>query len=169
MLAAPFYMGEPKLSQDNIGLKPSKEKHETFLGITSMTGLVLRAAERLRINIEVKPSLYKRTLENVTTSIIPVAWIEERMEVTVSFMGLIKKELVRPRNLDTVECSLAVLIGGLSTVIVIAVSCIRDAKYSRSFALQAISTNDLRGGPGNEEAKPGDLEKPTLSPKTAPK
>ncbi|XP_003748561.1 lysosome membrane protein 2 [Galendromus occidentalis] len=161
MMSAPhFYMGEPKLSQDIIGLKPTKEKHETFLDISSMTGLVLRAAKRLQINIEVKPSLYVPTLENVTTRIIPVAWIEERMEATVSFTGLLKEKLVRPRNFAIAVCSLAVLIGGLSTVIVIVVSCIRDAKYFKSFDLKAISADDVRGAP---EKTRENLEEATLS------
>lgn len=55
VLSAPhFYNGDPALRANVSGLRPNKLRHETFLEIEPLTGLVLNAARRIQINVQVK-------------------------------------------------------------------------------------------------------------------
>ncbi|XP_030305890.1 lysosome membrane protein 2 isoform X2 [Calypte anna] len=77
-ISAPhFYQADPKFIKDIEGMNPKKEYHETFLDINPLTGLVLRAAKRMQINVHVRklPEFFETG--NIRTLIFPVMYINE--------------------------------------------------------------------------------------------
>ncbi|OQR66557.1 lysosome membrane protein 2-like [Tropilaelaps mercedesae] len=137
MLSAPhFYQGDAKLVQDVEGLRPEKKNHETFLDVQTMTGLVLRAAKRLQINIDLKQSDLLYPLANLTSRVMPIAWVEERMEATRSMTEALTQRLIQPQKMGVMASSAAVLGGAIGAIAALLVIVVRQANTSRSAKLQ---------------------------------
>ncbi|CAL8281508.1 unnamed protein product [Gadus morhua 'NCC'] len=72
-----FYQADEKYVNDVFGMKPDKEQHQTTIDINPFTGIVMRAAKRLQINVMVEKLSAFRQTGNVRTVIIPVAYLNE--------------------------------------------------------------------------------------------
>jgi len=99
VISAPhFYQGDPLLRMNVSGLYPQKDKHETFLEIEPLTGLVFKAARRIQINIRVKNHADTPSVSTVNDMIMPLLWLEESAmadEVSAEkFKTLIQNKLV---------------------------------------------------------------------------
>lgn len=112
MMSAPhFYQGSAKLIEDVDGVRPMKKAHETYLDVHTRTGLVLRGANRLQVNVDLKQSDLLYPLTNVTNRVVPVAWIEERMEATKPMTDALIEKLILPEKVGVVV-SIAAILGG---------------------------------------------------------
>ncbi|XP_022652135.1 lysosome membrane protein 2-like isoform X1 [Varroa jacobsoni] len=137
MLSAPhFYQGDAKLVQDVAGLRPQKKYHETYLDVQTMTGLVLRAAKRLQINIDLKQSDLLYPLANVSSRVMPIAWVEERMEATGPMTDGLKEKLIFPQKMGVLISTAAALGGAIGAIAAILVIVVRQAGTTRSAKLQ---------------------------------
>ncbi|XP_003742454.1 lysosome membrane protein 2 [Galendromus occidentalis] len=138
MSAPHFYLGEDKLIDEFEGLSPNKEKHETFLDVMTMTGLVLRAAKRLQINIDLKRSDLIYPLENITDRIFPIAWIEELVEVPSKSTNLLQEKLVSPHKMGILVSSLASCAGAIGGIASILVFVVLQSNSSRTAKLYPV-------------------------------
>ncbi|OXA43788.1 lysosome membrane protein 2 [Folsomia candida] len=68
---APFYLNKTK------GLMPDKEKHGLFVDLEPSSGLILRAARRMQINVDLKPNRAVDGMHNVPSMQFPILWVEE--------------------------------------------------------------------------------------------
>ncbi|XP_029024819.1 lysosome membrane protein 2c [Betta splendens] len=72
-----FYQADEKFVQDVFGMKPNKEKHETSIDINPFTGIVLRAAKRLQVNVYVEKIPTFSQTGDVRTVVLPVVYLNE--------------------------------------------------------------------------------------------
>jgi lysosome membrane protein 2 len=75
-----------------------KEKHETFLEVEPMTGLVLNAARRIQINVQVNSHPDSSAVSTVNSMIMPLLWVEEAASADETsadkFKSVIQNKLV---------------------------------------------------------------------------
>jgi len=76
-----FYLGDPELRRDILGLSPDPELHETFVDVHSKLGVSLGGRSRFQVNIMLKKvdgiSHFKNFKQGI---ILPVAWIEVKVD-----------------------------------------------------------------------------------------
>jgi len=118
IVSAPhFYKGDPLLVHSVEGLKPDASKHKTYVDIEPRTGIVINAARRAQINIELVPHNNVapfRTLQQVISKIntnyrnynsansfddyngliLPILWLEETAMVDEKNANLLKSRLI---------------------------------------------------------------------------
>ncbi|GCC34036.1 lysosome membrane protein 2-like isoform X1 [Chiloscyllium punctatum] len=73
-----FYNGDQRLVSDIGGMEPNTEAHQTFLDIEPMTGIPVRAAKRMQINIHVESVKGVVQTSQVRTMILPVLFLNEQ-------------------------------------------------------------------------------------------
>ncbi|RWS26453.1 platelet glycoprotein 4-like protein [Leptotrombidium deliense] len=88
-----FYSSNESIINSTIGLKPSKEKHETFLKIDPVTGVVLSGAKRLQLNMHIRQDYGITILEKVKKGLYPIAWFEEGATMDAAIAGDLKSAL----------------------------------------------------------------------------
>ncbi|XP_076139637.1 lysosome membrane protein 2c [Alosa pseudoharengus] len=77
-----FYQADEKFVEDVIGMKPKKEHHETAIDINPLTGIVLRAAKRLQVNVLVeKIEVFQSQTGDVRTLVFPVMYLNESVVI----------------------------------------------------------------------------------------
>ncbi|XP_051870323.1 lysosome membrane protein 2-like [Pristis pectinata] len=72
-----FYNGDEKLVSDIVGMKPNMETHQTFLDLEPMTGIPVRAAKRMQLNIHIQAVDYIVQTGRIRTMILPVTFLNE--------------------------------------------------------------------------------------------
>ncbi|RWS06675.1 lysosome membrane protein 2-like protein, partial [Dinothrombium tinctorium] len=73
-----FYPNNAKLIKKFYGIKPSEQKHKTFINIT---GFVIDGAFRFQLNIHFRSTYGVKSLENLKYGIYPVVWMEEKATI----------------------------------------------------------------------------------------
>lgn len=59
------------------GLTPVRDKHETFMDIEPLTGLILQASKKIQINLMMKPVKSLSSLKKVPSMLFPLVWADE--------------------------------------------------------------------------------------------
>ncbi|XP_072406679.1 lysosome membrane protein 2-like isoform X2 [Chiloscyllium punctatum] len=78
ILSSPhFYQADQKFIDDIKGMHPNKANHETFLDINPLTGLLVRAAKRVQINVYIEPIAGFIETGKVKTLVFPVMYLNE--------------------------------------------------------------------------------------------
>ncbi|KAG7305165.1 Sensory neuron membrane protein 2 [Plutella xylostella] len=73
-----FYLASEELLEFfDGGVKPDKEKHNTYVYLDPVTGVILEGVRRLQFNLELRNMKGVPQLENVPTGLFPLLWIEE--------------------------------------------------------------------------------------------
>ncbi|XP_022824197.1 scavenger receptor class B member 1-like [Spodoptera litura] len=76
-----FYLADPKLREDILGLKPDPLKHDSFIDLHPTLGIALSGKSSLQINIQVRKSDMFSSVKFLPNGLIlPVAWIEMSVE-----------------------------------------------------------------------------------------
>ncbi|XP_012685484.1 lysosome membrane protein 2c [Clupea harengus] len=76
-----FYQADEKFVEDVIGMKPKKEYHETAIDLNPLTGIVLRAAKRMQVNVMVEKIDGFSQTGNVSTLVFPVMYLNESVVI----------------------------------------------------------------------------------------
>ncbi|XP_072941914.1 sensory neuron membrane protein 2-like [Epargyreus clarus] len=69
------------------GVKPDPEKHKSFIYLEPKTGVVIKGAQRLQFNIELRNIPDAPQLLNVSTGLFPLLWIEEGAEIPATIQS----------------------------------------------------------------------------------
>ncbi|XP_078400339.1 lysosome membrane protein 2c isoform X1 [Cetorhinus maximus] len=78
ILSSPhFYQADQKFIDDIEGMHPDKANHETFLDINPLTGLLVRAAKRVQINVYIEKIDGFHQTGKVQTLVFPVMYLNE--------------------------------------------------------------------------------------------
>ncbi|CAN8006184.1 unnamed protein product, partial [Ixodes hexagonus] len=118
VLSSPhFYLGDNAYVNGVDGLSPTKELHETFLDIHPLTGLVLRASKRLQINVDLRNYDKLQVLKDVQSTVFPVAWIEESVELSPALAEQLKQKAELPQQLGNGTIATALVVGGIGSSI----------------------------------------------------
>ncbi|KAK7896285.1 hypothetical protein WMY93_021610 [Mugilogobius chulae] len=95
-------------------MKPKKEWHQTVIDLNPLTGIVLRAAKRLQINVFVqKLSTFSQT-GNVNTVVFPVVWLNESALIDDASVLKLKAVMTEQNilvNVPFILIGLGILIG----------------------------------------------------------
>ncbi|XP_055609818.1 protein peste-like [Uranotaenia lowii] len=77
-----FYMGDSFYHDQMGGMNPEKERHQFYLIIEPITGLVLKAAVRFQINVLLQPYPGIELYENSPRSYVPVLWFSRNFQLS---------------------------------------------------------------------------------------
>ncbi|XP_071446190.1 sensory neuron membrane protein 1 [Hetaerina americana] len=126
-----FYMADEKYLTMVSGLKPVKEKHETFLEIEPNTGVPLNGGKRVQFNMMLKKIKDINIIKNAPSALFPVAWINEGVELDDANVNKLKDQLVN--NLKIVAGVQWTLIG-IGIALILAGTCfiiLAKVKFSK--------------------------------------
>ncbi|XP_037386703.1 lysosome membrane protein 2 isoform X1 [Talpa occidentalis] len=85
-----FYQAEKKFVSAVEGMYPNKDDHETFVDINPLTGLILRAAKRIQVNVYVKKIEDFMETGNIRTVVFPVMYFNESVLIDKENAGRLK-------------------------------------------------------------------------------
>ncbi|XP_061657830.1 lysosome membrane protein 2c [Syngnathoides biaculeatus] len=116
-----FYQGDEKFVRAVFGMRPRKEYHQTFIDLNPLTGIVLRAAKRLQVNVYVeKMDTFSQT-GNVTTVIFPVVYLNESVVIDDSSVAKLNAVVVQQNvliNIPFILIGIAIILGGVFMLLV---------------------------------------------------
>ncbi|CAH8440449.1 unnamed protein product [Dicrocoelium dendriticum] len=115
-----------------IGLHPSAEFNTTFF-VEPLTGALLHAVKKLQLNANVTKNPTFRELTNVSTALIPIAFVNESVTLDSATARILRDSLVlTPLIIKAV--SGAMLFGALATIFICAVFFLYKRRIDRTNA-----------------------------------
>ncbi|XP_047608210.1 platelet glycoprotein 4-like isoform X2 [Phacochoerus africanus] len=95
-----FLHASPEIAETIEGLNPNQEEHSTYLDVEPITGFTLRFAQRLQINLLVKPARIIEALKNLKQNyIVPVLWLNETGTINDEKAEMFRKQVTEKINL----------------------------------------------------------------------
>ncbi|TNN71357.1 Lysosome membrane protein 2 [Liparis tanakae] len=111
-----FYQADERYVQDVFGMRPQKEEHQTMIDINPLTGIIVRAAKRLQINVNVEKIPVFEQTGNVRTVIFPVVYLNESVVIDDSSARKLQKILAQRDvvvNIPFMLIGLGIILGGV--------------------------------------------------------
>ncbi|MBN3295512.1 SCRB2 protein, partial [Amia calva] len=109
-----FYQADKKYIDDIHGMHPNAEEHETVLDINPLTGILLRAANRIQTNVLVeKIDTFSQT-QNVKTLVLPVMYLNESMLIDEASASRVRSVVNQGNvviNIPFIIIALGILLG----------------------------------------------------------
>ncbi|XP_071522481.1 lysosome membrane protein 2-like isoform X1 [Panulirus ornatus] len=112
-----FYQGDEKELAKLVGLNPTKEQHETFLDVEPRTGVTMRAAKKIQVNVPLRRYSDLPTFKNVPEVIFPVLWVNESAEIDASSAKDVKKGVSLPFIVVDAICGSLIAIGAILLIV----------------------------------------------------
>ncbi|XP_022244207.1 lysosome membrane protein 2-like, partial [Limulus polyphemus] len=152
-----FYQGALEYQSAIDGIKPIKKKHETFLDVEPLTGLVLNASKRLQLNIYVRQTPGIIGLQNIHDTIFPLIWLCESAEIDESSANLFKNQVQIPMNLGTSIMLAAIVLGSMWTIVALAITAYycKQARNPRFIVCQSQERLSTASSTLEEQEAPG--------------
>ncbi|CAH2063819.1 unnamed protein product, partial [Iphiclides podalirius] len=120
-----FYLAsEEVLDYVYDGISPDPEKHKTFMYLDPVTGVVMKAAQRIQFNIELRNMPNLTQLANVRTGIFPLLWFDESAEIPEAIQDELKHSHTLLGYVETVRW--AILVAALAAAVVSAIAVARS-------------------------------------------
>ncbi|KAK4875496.1 hypothetical protein RN001_011918 [Aquatica leii] len=113
-----FYSADSFYLNKIDGMKPNKEKHESYIILETTTGIPLKATLRLQLNILLHPISNIAIYEDVPEVYIPVLWVEVTANLPNTYKTLLKIYLAGPLILSVV--SVVLVLTGLYLLLFVA-------------------------------------------------
>ncbi|XP_063591608.1 lysosome membrane protein 2-like isoform X2 [Penaeus indicus] len=120
-----FYQGDEVELAKLVGLNPRKEEHETFLDVEPRTGVTMKAAKKIQINIPLKPYGQFPSFKNVPEVIFPILWVNESAVVDEATAQEVRKGVTLPFVVVDAVCGSLIAIG----VVLIIVGAFRFYRF----------------------------------------
>ncbi|XP_030623082.1 lysosome membrane protein 2c isoform X2 [Chanos chanos] len=76
-----FYQADEKFAKDIFGMNPKKEDHETTIDINPLTGIVIRAAKRLQVNVYLEKITAFSQTGDIKTLVYPIMFLNESVVI----------------------------------------------------------------------------------------
>ncbi|KAL7638507.1 UNVERIFIED_CONTAM: hypothetical protein RMT77_011077 [Armadillidium vulgare] len=128
-----FYQSNRDDQEAVEGLDPNKEEHETRIDIEPNTGVSMRVAKRLQINMPLRRYAKFPSLKDVREVIMPIFWINESIEVPVSRAEQLHVTLTLPITVVSIGSWILLAIGIILVAIAFFLTVIT---YKKNKALQ---------------------------------
>ncbi|XP_046467566.1 sensory neuron membrane protein 2 isoform X1 [Neodiprion pinetum] len=124
-----FYLADESYQNGVDGLSPNRSLHEIFLELEPITGTLLRGSKRVQFNIFLRPISRISLTTNLPTTLMPIVWIDESIELTDELIDELNASLFDV--LDLVNTILWGVIAGGAVLFVIGfvwmlISCCRS-------------------------------------------
>uniref|UniRef100_A0A2P2HXX4 Sensory neuron membrane protein 2-like n=1 Tax=Hirondellea gigas TaxID=1518452 RepID=A0A2P2HXX4_9CRUS len=91
-----FYLGDGDQLSMYEGLKPEKDKHDTFLDIQTTLGVPLRAHKRIQLNVPLRKYGNLTSFMNFDELYFPIFWADETATMSEEDTAMMKKVLTVP-------------------------------------------------------------------------
>jgi len=108
-----FYQGDQDELDKLIGLNPIKERHETILDVEPRTGVTMRAAKRIQVNVPLRQYGNLPSFKNVPEVIFPILFVNESVELSKEDIELVMKGVYLPFTIVDAVCGVFIAIGGV--------------------------------------------------------
>ncbi|XP_064415855.1 lysosome membrane protein 2c isoform X2 [Latimeria chalumnae] len=116
-----FYQADPKYKDAISGMNPNKENHQTFLDINPLTGILVRGAKRVQVNVHVEKLDAFPITQDIKTLIFPVMYLNESVLIDDASAGKLKSALLQAHvivNTPYMIMALGILFGIIFIVLV---------------------------------------------------
>ncbi|XDV38003.1 hypothetical protein PO909_007495 [Leuciscus waleckii] len=121
ILSSPhFYQADDKFVQDVFGMNPKKEEHETFIDINPLTGLLLRGAKRVQVNVYLHQIPGFSQPGKIRTLVFPVMHLNESVvidEESAKKLQVVVTEANVIVNIPFIVISVGILLGVIFIVL----------------------------------------------------
>uniref|UniRef100_A0A8C3YUF0 Platelet glycoprotein 4 n=1 Tax=Catagonus wagneri TaxID=51154 RepID=A0A8C3YUF0_9CETA len=95
-----FLHASPEIAEPIEGLNPNEEEHSTYLDVEPITGFTLRFAQRLQINLLVKPARIIEALRNLKQNyMVPILWLNETGTIGDEKANMFRNQVTEKINL----------------------------------------------------------------------
>ncbi|XP_075716853.1 lysosome membrane protein 2 [Rhinoderma darwinii] len=122
ILSSPhFYQADESVITSVIGIHPKKEDHETFMDINPLTGLLIRAAKRMQVNVYVRQIPDYDITQKLQTLYFPVMHLNESVLIDDQSAGKLGSVLLEARvvaNVPFIIMALGIIFGIVFVVLV---------------------------------------------------
>lgn len=108
-----FYMGDKVELAKLVGLNPNKNDHETFLDVEPRTGVTMKAAKKIQINVPLRPYGNLPSFKNVPEVVFPVLWVNENADVNETLSKEVRKGVSLPFVVVNAICGILIFIGAI--------------------------------------------------------
>ncbi|XP_051269311.1 lysosome membrane protein 2c [Dicentrarchus labrax] len=111
-----FYQADEKFVQDVFGMKPIKEQHQTVIDINPLTGIILQAAKRLQVNVNVEKIPTFSQTGNVRTVVFPVVYLNESVVIDDASVLKLHAIVVKQNvvvNIPFMLIGVGIILGGI--------------------------------------------------------
>nr|AXU25119.1 sensory neuron membrane protein 2-2 [Cyrtorhinus lividipennis] len=96
VLSFPHFYRADTLYQNAVGgLNPNAESHETYIDIEPTTGVPVKAAKRIQVNVQFKGSPALKITGKARDVLLPFMWIDESVQLEGEQLALIKDQLIK--------------------------------------------------------------------------
>ncbi|XP_018408784.1 PREDICTED: lysosome membrane protein 2 [Nanorana parkeri] len=115
ILSSPhFYQADESIVKSIEGISPNQDDHETFMDINPLTGILLRAAKRMQVNVHVRQIPTFSTTKNIQTLYFPVMHLSETALIDDESSEKLRTVLLKARlvaNIPFIIMGLGILLG----------------------------------------------------------
>ncbi|XP_069834348.1 lysosome membrane protein 2 [Dendropsophus ebraccatus] len=122
ILSSPhFYQSEQSVINSVVRIKPKKEDDETFMDINPLTGILIRAAKRIQVNVYVRQIPEYDITQNLQTLYFPVMYLNESVLIDDQSAGKLRSVLLEARvvaNVPFIIMALGIIFGIIFVVFI---------------------------------------------------
>lgn len=109
-----FYQADDKYVQDVFGMNPNKEEHETVIDVNPLTGMLLRGAKRVQVNVYLHQIPGFSQTGKIRTLVFPVMYLNESVlidEESAKKLQAVVTEANVIINIPFIVISVGILLG----------------------------------------------------------
>jgi len=116
---APVFVSQPHFLNGDfykdtvIGMSPNESIHNTFIDVEPTTGIVMKGAKRLQMNLAITPNPYIQELNQIPDMLFPLLWLEESAQINDKGMKTFKDEFFNIQKTVTMVSFLLIAIGAV--------------------------------------------------------
>ncbi|KAM5194692.1 lysosome membrane protein 2 [Mantella aurantiaca] len=122
ILSSPhFYQADEQIIKSIEGISPNRDDHQTFLDVNPLTGIIVRAAKRMQVNVHVRRMPLFSATKNIRTLYFPVMHLSETVLIDDASSEKLRTVLWKARvvaNVPFIIMGLGILIGVLFVILV---------------------------------------------------
>ncbi|XP_028398095.1 lysosome membrane protein 2-like [Dendronephthya gigantea] len=124
-----FYLGDPRLVDAVVGLKPNKEKHQFSFDVEPILGAIMTNAIRLQVNVLIEAERDISQTGSTPSAYVPVMWFEVEMSLDSDTAALFRNDIILPMEIfHDVEIAMICLGSVLMLMTMIIFCCVRKRK-----------------------------------------
>ena len=145
-----FFQGSDSLADGIQGLRPNQSLHESFVDVEPMTGILLRVAVRLQVNVKVSKDITfpMTSLLPFNEKVIPVVWIEHTAQASPEALSKLDKQIFsKVRALKYISWSL-IAAGTLIMMLTLAIEWLcrkREKRLAERLVGKEVSVSESVG------------------------
>ncbi|XP_029472336.1 platelet glycoprotein 4 [Rhinatrema bivittatum] len=132
-ISLPHFLHASENKKNHVhGLKPNEEEHQTYLDVEPTTGITLRFAKRLQINLMFQPTNKIDVLSKLNnTFVFPVLWLNETATIDDANAELFKATVTTPMNILMIVQVVLLCLGLVAFLACSITLCIRGSRKSK--------------------------------------